>query len=164
MALKEQLLNDLKDAMKNKDTEKKNVIQIVKTEILYSEKQKQADKNKGLDEDADIAAKEDLSDAEIIDIISKEIKKRYDVLPEYEKSGRADSIESVNRQIEILQSYLPKQLDDQELAKLVEEAINETGASSMKDMGKVVSLTKEKASGGADGQRISKMVKESLSK
>lgn len=163
MAIKEQLLNDLKEAMKAKDTEKKTVIQILKTEILYAEKEKQASANKGTAEDGEMQAKEDLSDAEIYTIISKEIKKRQDVLPEYEKSGREDLILSVNTQLDILKAYLPKQLDDAELKKIVDESITELSATSMKDMGKVVSLCKDKANGGADNTRISKMVKESLS-
>ncbi len=162
MALKEQLLNDLKDAMKNKDVEKKTVIQILKTEILYLEKEKQASLNKSNAEDAEMAGKEDLSDAEIISIISKEIKKRQDVLPEYVKGGREDLIKSVNDQLAILQNYLPKQLDDEELKTIVNACVAEVGATSMKDMGKVVNLAKEKAAGGADNARISKMIKEIL--
>lgn len=163
MSLKQQLLDDLKDAMKNKDTEKKTVIQIVKTEVLYAEKEKQAKANQNNAEDAEMAPKEDLTDVEIIDIISKEIKKRVDVLPEYERSGREDLVQSVNKQIEILEGYLPKQLDDEELKKLVSDVIAELGASSMKDMGKTVNLCKERANGCADNARISKMVKEMLS-
>ncbi len=162
MGLKEQLLNDLKDAMKNKDVEKKTVIQILKTEILYLEKEKQATLNKTTDENDEMAGKEDLTDAEIISIISKEIKKRQDVLPEYVKSNREDLIKSVNDQLAILQNYLPKQLNDEELKVIVTNCVTEIGATSMKDMGKVVSLAKEKVAGGADNARISKMIKDIL--
>ncbi len=164
MSLKEQLLNDLKDAMKNKDAEKKTVIQILKTEILYIEKENQAKSNKNTDENGEMAGKEDLSDAEIITVINKEIKKRQDVLPEYIKSNRQDLIDSVNAQLEILQAYLPKQLGDDELKALVLDCISEVGATSMKDMGKVVALAKDKANGGADSSRISKLVKDELGK
>lgn len=163
MSIKEQLLTDLKEAMKTKDVEKKTVIQILKTEILYAEKEKQANANKSTAEDGTMQDKEDLTDAEVYAIIAKEIKKRQDVLPEYEKSGREDLILSVNTQLEILKAYLPKQLDDNELKQIVEDAIKELSATSMKDMGKVVSLCKDKANGGADNARISKLVKESLS-
>ncbi len=164
MSLKEQLLNDLKDAMKNKDAEKKTVIQILKTEILYIEKENQAKSNKNAEENGEMAGKEDLSDAEIITVINKEIKKRQDVLPEYVKSNRQDLIDSVNAQLNILQAYLPKQLGDDELKDLVLSCISEVGATSMKDMGKVVSLAKDKANGGADSSRISKLVKDELGK
>ncbi len=163
MSLKEQLLNELKEAMKAKDVEKKTVIQILKTEILYLEKEKQAKANQNASED-DVAGKEDLSDAEILTVISKEIKKRQDVLPEYVKSNRDDLIASVNAQLEILQAYLPKQLSDDELRTLVLECIKEVNATSMKEMGQVVNLCKDKACGGADNGRISKMIKEELSK
>ncbi len=162
MSLKVKLLDDLKDAMKNKDAEKKTVIQILKTEILYLEKEKQASANKDNAEDAEMSGKEDLSDTEILAVINKEIKKRQDVLPEYIKSNRADLIESVKTQLEILQNYLPKQLTDEELKVVVTAAIAEIGATSMKEMGQVVNLTKEKVAGGADNGRISKMIKELL--
>ncbi len=161
MSLKEQLLDELKEAMKAKDVEKKTVIQILKTEILYLEKEKQAKANQDASDD-EVAGKEDLSDSEILSIVSKEIKKRQDVLPEYIKSDRKDLIDSVNTQLAILQAYLPKQLDDAELTELVKSAIAEVGATSMKDMGKVVNLAKEKANGGADNARISKLIKELL--
>lgn len=163
MALKAQLLNDLKDAMKNKDTEKKTVIQILKTEILYIEKENQAKLNKDVDEDGEMASKEDLSDNEIINVINKEIKKRQDVLPEYIKSNRQDLIDSVNTQLEILQGYLPKQLNDEELKNIISDCISELSATSMKEMGKVVALAKDKVAGGADSARISKMIKDALS-
>ncbi len=162
MSLKAKLLDDLKEAMKNKDVEKKTVIQILKTEILYLEKEKQAVANKNNEEDAEMSGKEDLSETEILAVITKEIKKRQDVLPEYIKSNREDLIKSVNTQLEILQSYLPKQLSDDELKVIVTAAIAEIGATSMKEMGQVVNLTKEKVAGGADNGRISKMIKEML--
>ncbi len=162
MSLKAKLADELKEAMKNKDVEKKTVIQILKTEILYLEKEKQASANKNNDESAEMSGKEDLSETEILAVITKEIKKRQDVLPEYVKSNRTDLIASVNAQLEILQSYLPKQLSDEELKVVVTAAIAEIGATSMKEMGQVVNLTKEKVAGGADNGRISKMIKEML--
>ena len=98
--MKEQLLNDLKEAMKEKDVIKKNTIQLIRASILKYEKDnlKEVDDNK------------------IMDIISKERKIRLDALKDFAKSGRQDWIDETNKEIEVLNNYLPKQLDDKELS------------------------------------------------
>lgn len=147
MALKEQLMDDLKSAMKEKDIIRKNTVQMVRSAILQYEK----DNLKDLDEEG------------ILDIIARELKKRRDVLPDYEKSGRDDLIADINREIEVLLTYLPKQLTEDELHTIVDEAIAETGASSMKDMGKIMANVMPKTKGRADGKMINAIVKEKLS-
>ncbi len=147
MALKEQLMDDLKSAMKEKDIIRKNTVQMVRSAILQYEK----DNLKDLDEEG------------ILDIIARELKKRRDVLPDYEKSGRDDLIADINREIEVLLTYLPKQLTEDELRTIVDEAIAETGASSMKDMGKIMANVMPKTKGRADGKMINAIVKEKLS-
>ena len=147
MALKEKLMEDLKEAMKEKDTVRKNTVQMVRSAILQFEK----DNLKELDEDG------------VLEVIAKELKKRRDVLPEYEKSGRDDLIEGIKREIEILLSYLPEQLTEEELAVIVAEVIEETGATSMKDMGKIMAAVMPKVKGRADGKMINAIVKEKLS-
>ena len=144
--LKEKLLEDMKESMKEKNVLRKNVIQMVRAAILQVEKNK----------------KIELDDNQIIEIRAKESKKRKDSLPDYEKSGRQDLIDQVNGEIEILAEYLPKPLSKEEIEKIVEEVIKEVGATSMKDMGTVMKSAKEKIGAAADGRTINEVVKEKL--
>ncbi len=147
MALKETLMQDLKDAMKDKDTIRKNTVQMIRSAILQFEK----DNLTELDEEG------------VLDVIAKELKKRRDVLPEYEKSGRDDLIADIKREIEILLGYLPKQLTREELEEIVVAAISETGAASMRDIGKIMASVMPKVKGRADGKMINEIAKEKLS-
>ncbi len=147
MDLKETLMQDLKTAMKDKDTIRKNTVQMIRSAILQFEK----DNLTELDQEG------------ILEVIAKELKKRRDVLPEYEKSGRDDLIADINREIEILLTYLPKQLTKEELEVIVADAISETGATSMKDIGKIMGVVMPKVKGRADGKMINAIAKEKLS-
>ena len=144
MSLKETLFQDLKTAMKDKDTVRKNTIQLVRAGVLQIEK----DNHVELDDDG------------VLDVIAKELKKRRDSLPEFEKSGRTDLIDNLNKEIEVLLGYLPEQLTEDEIQKIVEETIAETGAATMKVMGAVSSKVK----GRADNRVVSGYVKKLLSK
>ncbi len=144
--LKEKLLEDLKNCMKEKNVVRKNVIQMVRAAILQVEKDKQIT----------------LDDNQIIDIIAKESKKRKDALGDYEKSGREDLINEIKEEIEILAEYLPKQLSLEEVETIVKDVINEIGATSMKDMGKVMKAAKEKIGAASDGKTINEVVKNCL--
>ncbi len=145
--LKEQLMEDLKAAMKDKDDLRKNVVQMVRAGVLQVEKDKQIT----LDEEG------------ILDVIAKEVKKRRDVLPEFEKAERTDLIEATKREIEILLAYLPSQLTEEELDKIVSETVSQVGASSMKEMGKVMAALMPKIKGRADGKTVNELVKKHLS-
>ncbi len=145
--LKEKLLDDLKNSMKEKNIVRKNVIQMVRAAILQVEKDKQIT----------------LDDNQIIDIIAKESKKRKDSLVDYEKSGREDLINEIKEEINILAEYLPKQLSVEEVEKIVKDVIAEVGATSMKDMGKVMKTAKEKIGASSDGRTINEEVKKFLS-
>lgn len=148
MSLKETLLQDLKEAMKDKDTIRKNTIQLVRSGVLQIEK----DKHIELDDDG------------VIDVIAKELKKRRDSLPEFEKSGRTDLIENLNKEIKVLLGYLPEQLTEDEIKRIVEKTISEIGASSIKEMGKVMGAVSSKVKGRADNKVVSGYVKQILSK
>ena len=148
MSLKETLLQDLKVAMKEKNTIRKNTIQLVRAGVLQIEKDNHIE----------------LDDEGVLDVVAKELKKRRDSLPEFEKSGRTDLIDNLNKEIEVLLGYLPEQLTEDEIKKIVEETIAETGASSMKDMGKVMGAVSPKVKGRADNRVVSGYVKELLSK
>ena len=147
MSLKDTLMEDLKSAMKEKDVVRKNAVQMVRSSVLQYEKDHKAV----------------LDDQGIIEVIAKEVKKRRDVLPDYEKSGRQDLIDELNREIQVLTAYLPRQLTEEELEALVADAIRETGASSMKDIGKVMAAVMPQTKGRADGKAINRIVKEHLS-
>ena len=144
--LKEKLLEDLKNCMKEKNVVRKNVIQMVRAAILQVEKDKHIE----------------LSNDQIIDIIAKESKKRKDSLEDYEKSGREDLINEIKEEIEILAEYLPKQLSVEEIEEIVKEVIKDEGATSMKDMGKVMKAAKEKIGAASDGKTINEVVKKLL--
>lgn len=145
--IKEKLLNDLKESMKDKNLIRKNTIQMVRVAVLQVEKDKQIE----------------LTDEQVIEIIAKESKKRKDAEAEFERSGREDLIKQNKEEIEILAEYLPKQLSVEEVETIVKTVIEETGATSMKDMGTVMKSAKEKIGASADGRTISEVVKKMLS-
>ena len=147
MSLKETLLDDLKSAMKEKNVPKKNAIQMARASVLQYEKDN----------------KTTLDDEGIIEIIAKEVKKRKDVLPDYEKCGREDLLNEINTEIDTLMVYLPAQLSDDEIDELVKKVIADVSASSMKDMGKVMAALMPLTKGKADGKRVNLSVKKFLS-
>jgi len=144
--LKEKLLEDLKNAMKEKNINRKNVVQMVRAAILQKEKDNNIE----------------LNDEQILEIISKENKKREDSLADYQKAGREDLVSQIKEEMSVLEEYLPKKLDKEELTKIIKEIIEQTGASSMKDMGTVMKEAKARCGLAADGRDINIIVKEML--
>ena len=142
--LKEKLMEDLKESMKNKDTVRKNTVQMVRASIL------QIEKDKGIE----------VEDSKIIDIIAKEVKTKKDALKDFEKAERQDLIDLTNREIEVLQEYLPKQLSREEVKEEVQKIIAEIGATSMKDMGAIMKEAKAKMGASAEGKTINEVAKE----
>lgn len=147
MSLKDVLLQDMKAAMKDKDVLRKNAIQMTRAAILQIEKDKQIT----------------LDDEAVIEVIAKEIKKRKDSISDFEKGERADLIEKANAEIAALAGYLPAQLSEAEITELVKAAISETGATSVRDMGKVMANIMPKTRGKADGSVVNGIVKSLLS-
>lgn len=147
MSLKEQLFNDLKTAMKEKDIIRKEVIQIVRAGVLQIEKDNKID---------------NLDDDSVLSVISKEIKKINDVMPDFEKADRQDLIDEANKKIEILKAYLPEQLSEAEIEEIVAETIKNTGAQSIRDMGKVMGTVTAETKGKADNKLVSAVVKKML--
>lgn len=146
MSLKERLLEDMKVAMRDKDVLKKNTVQLARSAVLQVEK------------DSRIT----LDDEGVLDIIAKEVKKRRDSLPDFEKSGRQDLIDNLKTEIEVLMQYLPQQLTEEELEVIVRQAVQDTGASSARDMGKIMQEVMPKVKGRADGRMINQIVKRIL--
>ena len=144
--LKEKLLEDLKVSMRDKNVIRKNTVQMIRAAIL------QIEKDTGTEVD----------DNKIIDIIAKEMKKKKDAMPDFEKAGRQDLIDQTKQEMSVLEEYLPKQLSMEEIKDIVSKVIVETGASSIKDMGIVMKEAKAKIGAGADGRTINEAVKELL--
>lgn len=147
MTLKEQLLSDLKSAMKSKDKVAKDTVTMIRAAVLQKEKD----------------TKTELEDNEILDIIAKQHKQRKDALADFVKAGRDDLIETTNQEIAIIKKYLPEQLSREEIEKIVDETIEEVGATSMKEMGKVMGKLMPKVKGVADGKVVNEIVREKLS-
>ena len=144
--LKEKLLEDLKISMRDKNVVRKNTVQMVRAAIL------QIEKDTGTEVD----------DAKIIDIIAKEMKKKKDAMPDFERAGREDLINQTKEEMAVLEEYLPKQLSAEEIKEIVAKVIEEVGATSIKDMGIVMKEAKAKIGAGADGRAINDAVKELL--
>lgn len=106
----------------------------------------------------------ELGDEDIIAILSKEVKMRRDSLEEFKKGGREDLIAQTQGEIDILMTYLPQQLSEEEIKALVDEAVAKTGASSMKDMGKIMGMLMPKVKGRADGKTVNTLVRAALNK
>ena len=147
--LEEKILNDYKEAMKNKDTVKSSTLSFLRAEMMNVaiEKRKKA-----------------LDDNEVIAVIKKQIKQHQDSIEQFKKGERQDLVDKETKELEILKAYLPPELASEEIKKIIEEAIAITGAQGMKDMGKVMKEANAKISGRADGKLISELVKDRLSK
>lgn len=146
MDLRDQLFSDFKDSMKSRDTLRKNTIQSVRTAALQMEK------------DQKIEITNDI----VIGIVANQVKQRKSALPEFEKSGREDLINELKSEIEILMTYLPKQLSEEEVRQVVEKTIEDLSATSMKDMGKVMGQLTSELSGKADTKLVSQLVRSIL--
>ncbi len=142
--LKEKLLEDLKNSMKNKEEIRKNTVQMVRAAIL------QIEKDKGIQ----------VEDNQILEIIAKEVKTKKDALKDFEKAGREDLISQTNQEIDVLQEYLPKQLSREEIKKELEQIILQLNATTMKDMGAIMKEAKAKMGASADGKTINEVAKE----
>lgn len=144
--MKTRLMNDMKEAMKAKDKLKVDTIRMVNAAI----------------KNAEINAKKELSESEVIDVIAREIKMRRDALEEYKKANRPEEMAKIKEEIDILMAYMPKQLSESEIRQIVQETINQTSAQGAKDMGKVMGILMPKVKGKADGKLVSNIVKELL--
>ena len=147
MSLKEQLKEDLKTAMRDKDNVKRDSIRAINTMI----KQIEVDERK------------ELNDEDVIKLIQKGIKQREEAVVQYKAASRDDLVQKEQEQIDVFMLYLPKQLSDEELAAGMKEIIAQTGAASMKDIGKVMGVATKQFAGVADGKRINETVKKLLS-
>lgn len=149
MSLQNQVMDAMKIAMKAKDTQALEALRAVKSALLLAQ--------------TETGSKEEISEAEELKILQKQVKQRKDSAVIYVEQGRTDLAEPELIQAEVIAQFLPKQLSEQEVAAVVDAVIAETGAASMKDMGKVMGIVNGKLAGKADGKTISSVVKERLS-
>lgn len=147
MSLVDRLNQDMKLAMKNKDKLKLSVIRMVKSAI------KNAEINQGTP----------LTDEQVLAVVTCELKQRRDSLQEFEKAGREDLAAPTRDEINILLEYMPEQMGEDEIRRLVSEAIQQVSAQSKKDIGKVMGVLMPKVKGRADGALVNKIVQEMLS-
>jgi uncharacterized protein len=146
MNLSERLNEDMKQAMRNQEKFKLTTIRMVRSTIKNLE----------------IDLKRTLNDDEVLDILSREIKQRKDALQEFTKAGRDDLANNLVAEMDIIARYLPEQLTEEEIKVIVQQTIQETGASSKADMGKVMSALMPKVKGRADGKLVNQAVQQLL--
>lgn len=147
MGLQERINEDLKACMKSKDTFKLGVIRMVKGAVQLEKIN---------------LKKDELSDEEIIKLISKQIKMRKDSISEFAKAGRDDLVNQNEKEIEVLKDYMPEEMSEEEVINIINEAIENTGASNIKEMGKVMREVTPKVSGRFDMGRVSNIIKDKL--
>ena len=147
--LEDQILNDFKQAMKDKDSVKSSTLSFLRSQMKYVMIDKRAEK---------------LSDEDVVAVIKKQIKQRQDSIEQYEKGKRMDLADKEKQELAILKSYLPQEMSADELRPLIEEAIKEAQATSIKEMGMVMKLVMPRVAGKADNKLVSEQVKEALLK
>jgi hypothetical protein len=146
MSLSERLNEDMKQAMRSQDKFRLSVIRMVRSAI----------------KNVEIEQRTTLDDSAVLDILNRELKQRKDSLQEFEKAGRSDLVDQMKAEIEILQTYLPQQLTEEEITEIVQAAIQETGASTKADMGKLMGVLMPKVKGRADGKVVNRIAQQLL--
>ena len=147
MSLREQILADMKEAMKAKDAARLEAVRFLQAAI----------KNKEID-----VRPNDLTDEDALNVVKKVSKQLKDAIEQYEGAGRKELADKEKAQLAVIEGYLPAQLPKEQLEKIIEEVIAETGASSMKDMGNVIKGTIAKTQGAADNKTISEIARAKL--
>ena len=146
MKLKDRIVGELTRAMKAKDAPTTSCLRLILAAIKNREIEKRGE----------------LDDAECIKVLSSLVKQRNESIEMYRKGGRQDLVEKETAELALIRSFLPEPLSEEELSRLVDEAIAETEASGMKDMGKVMKVLTPKVSGRADGKKVSELVRSKL--
>lgn len=146
MSILDQLNQDMKAAMKAKDKESLQTIRMLKSALQNEQLKNQAE----------------LSEDEELTVLSREKKQRNDSLAEFKSAGRDDLVSKTERELEIVNKYLPAQLTEEEIIEIVRQTVQDTNASSMQDMGKVMGAVMPKVKGKADGGLVNRIVKNEL--
>jgi hypothetical protein len=151
MSLKDKILEDLKAAMKAKESDKLQVLRSLKSKLL----EKEISERKG--------GEATLSDEQVVEVLMKAAKQRKESIEQFEKGGRKDLAESEKYELNVIEQYLPEMMSEEEIRDAVQKQIDEMGAETMADMGKVMGALMGKLKGKAEGAEISRIVKEELS-
>lgn len=146
MTLSERINNDLKEAMKSKDSFRLSVIRMVKGAMQLAKPN----------------PREELTDDDVITVVSKQIKMRNDSIKEFEAAGRSDLVEQNKKEIEVLNTYMPKQLSEEELTEIIDKVFEEVKPTSQKDMGLIMKNISPLVKGKADMSLVNKLIKERL--
>lgn len=161
----EEIKKDLISFQKEKNETGVSVLRMLISSIVNKEKDKRlkiANENQGINE-KELDEKSVLTNEEIIEAIVSEVKKRRDSIESFKAGGRNDLVEQETKELEILKKYLPKELTEEEIKKIVEEAKTKTGAATLKDIGLIMKEVVPQTKGKADGNLVAKIVKELLS-
>ncbi len=164
MALKDILKEDQKNALKTGDTQRRTLLGMVLAAIKNKELEKRSKLVVTVTDPAKLERQSELNDTETMAVVASEVKRRRDSVAEFEKGGRPELAASEQAEIDILVTYLPEQMSDETLRDLIQNNIADMGASSIKDMGKIIAAVMAEVKGKADGQRVSSFVKEELSR
>ncbi len=148
MSLLKQIDQDLVKALKSGDRLAADTLRGLKSDIKYFQLDKRLD---------------EVSDDDIVGVISSSAKRRRDSIEQFAAGGRQDLVDKETRELEIVQEYLPQQLSEDDVEKIVKEAVEETGAQSLADMGKIMKIVMPKVKGRADGKLVQKIVTRTLS-
>lgn len=151
MALKDQIMADLKQAMKDKDQDRLRVLRSLKSKLLEREISERKE------------GEATLSDEQTIEVLMKAAKQRKESIEQFEQGGRDDLVQSEKNELEIINSYLPEMLSEEEVRDIARTKIEELDAQNMADMGKVMGAMMQELKGKAEGSLVSKVVKEELS-
>ena len=146
MSLIEHIEKNYLSSYKSKDQIHLNVLRLLKTALKHLQ----------------VELKRPITDSELLNLIQRQVKQRQDAIEQFYAAGRLDLVSKASAELDILKTYLPEQLTEDEIEKLVVEAISESGATSPKDMGRVMSILRPKTAGKADGKLVSDIVKEKL--
>ena len=146
MTLQDQLMADLKTALRDKDSVRKSALRMALAALKY----------------ARVEVNRDLTADEMLGALSKEVRQRHKAMEEFERAGRADLVASERAELDILEAYLPQALSEDEIVDLARQVIAETGASSTKDMGQVMRAIMPRVRGRADGRQVNQIVRQLL--
>lgn len=148
MGLKDQIKSDLKNSMKSGDNVSRGVLRLLNSDI----------------KNAEIEKRKELSDNEIIEVVKRSIKRRKDSIEQYKKGGRKDLVDQEEKELKVLEKYMPEQMSEKETRVVIQDVIRKSGATSASDFGKVMGAAMKEFKGKADGNLVSKIVKEELGK
>jgi hypothetical protein len=163
MDLREKVQIDLHEALKNNEERRLSILRLLLDGIIKKEKDKRLG-FKDITSEEELVKKSQLTDEEILQVISSFAKKSKEAIEQFTAGGRQELADKEKQEMEILNQYLPEQMPEEEIRKLIEQAIKEVKAESIKEMGKVMSAVMAKAQGKADGTTVSSIVKQILTK